>query len=662
MSFFREWRFPRRLVAVFAVLAAVTLAYVPGLHGPFVFDDEIHILNDLSIRISDLHFESLRGVVAPEGGLSLSRPLSKVTLAMNYYWSGGKGSAFGYKLTNLAIHLVNTALVYWLSLLLIRIRASRLGGSTSSGRWVPFLVAALWALHPLHLTTVLYVVQRMTILAALCVFAGMIAFIYGRQRIHEGRKHGYLLVALGAIGGLTIGMGFKENAAVLLPLLLVMEYVFFGVRSEAPAVQWKLVLFYGLTVLLPALFVVLWLTFHPGLVLDAYVTREFTLVERLLTQPRILWFYVSLLFFPDIGRFSLFHDDIPISTGWFQPWTTLVAILAIAAAVAIAILARRRYPFLSFAILWYLVGHSVESTFIGLEIAHEHRNYLPDFGIVLAAAYGLFTLANRFKRPVRLALLLAPVVTLGFVTAVRASTWATDEGIIESLVRYHPNSARGQYMLAELYAERRGDPLTALVLYLRATELAPHETGYRVKAAVLAAEMDETPGRNPHAARQASGEVDPLVLQLREQPLTPTTIHILEQLADCGNPTSKHCRTLYPQVRDWYLAVLQNPVVSDRDRARFAVHLFNWGTSRPDLDLALQAAQLGKRFAPNDLSYSLMEANVFLLRGDLDLAERLLMQIRVERADEMTNEIKGNLDTLSAAIASKRIDRESSRH
>jgi len=648
---------PGRFWLTLGLLIAVVVVYFPGLHGPFAFDDEIHIVNDPSIRISKLNLENLRTVVSPDDGLSLTRPLSRMTLAINYYLAGGNQDAFGYKLTNVGIHLINTLLVYWLALLLIKRHESVVGGHRSPNtEWIALLAAGAWSIHPLHLTSVLYVVQRMTSLAALCVFAGTIAYLYGRQRVHEHRKHGYLLMTLGAIGGSMLGFAFKENAVVLLPLLLVVELIFFRMASEATSDQRHLKLFYGLIILVPLFAAGLWMMTHPRFVLDAYVAREFTLTERLLTQPRVLWFYASLLFFPDIRRFSLFHDDIPISTGLLHPWTTLPAILALATIVVVAFLVRRKYPLVGFAILWYLIGHGIESTFIGLEIAHEHRNYLPDFAIVLASTHGLFALAARFRRPVRHALLVAPLIVLGLVTAVRANHWASDEGIIGAIARYHPSSARGQYMLAELYAEKMKDLASALEHYARAAALAPHEAGYRIKFQALIARLGSGDDQRFDSKGVLSKESESIRQQLANQPVPASTVHTLEQLVGCINDTPG-CKSLYADVREWYLAVIQNPVVSNRDRARFVVHLFNLATARHDLDLALQAVRSAQRLAPTDMTYRLMEANVYMLKSELDTAERLLLDIKATRPDIMTKENRENLEFLLAETASQRAGR-----
>jgi len=686
MKVAREWTTLKTLVVLLALSVTVIIAYYPGLHGPFVFDDQVHILADQSIRLTSATPAALARTVLADDGSAAARPLAKLSLAINFFLSGGTSSSTGYKITNLAIHLVNAGLVYCLALILIRRTATNwLDSNRLTPEWISILVAALWALHPLHLTSVLYVVQRMTSMAALFVLAGLIAFTLGRQRVQEQHRHGFTLMVAGAICGLLLGLGGKENAVAILPLMLVVEYVFFSYAAETTSNRKKLRLFYTAFVFSPVALLTAWLITHPSLILDAYAIRDFGPVERLLTESRVLWYYVSLLIVPRLGELSLYHDDIEISRGLLEPWTTSVALFSIATAIGIAFLARRRHPLLAFAILWFLIGHGIESSFIGLEIAHEHRNYLPDIGPLLALGYGLAKTAQRFRLLVRVALLLAPLATLLFVTMTLAHTWASEERIIESLARHHPASPRGQYMLAELYAKRKHDLLSALTHYRRAAALAPNETGYLIKVslttAVMKSGIDESgetkskdlyassAGNNRETGSQAHSkpglttDITPstanttlveIANRLEQQPITPITQHVLGELAPCVEQITDSCRMSYPYIKAWYLAAAKNLHLNRKQRAELVIHLFDLGANRPDLDLSMEAVELGRGIEPQDPVYLLMEANVLILRGELDTADALLQSLARYPETALTGEIRDNARVLLAQIAARR--------
>ena len=81
-------------------------------------------------------------------------------------------------------------------------------------------------------------------------------------------------------------------------------------------------------------------------VFQAYEVRPFTLVERLLTEPRVLLFYFTLLLYPIPSRLTLLHD-IEISRSLIDPWTTLATILGIILILGFAVAKARRFPLLS---------------------------------------------------------------------------------------------------------------------------------------------------------------------------------------------------------------------------------------------------------------------------------------------------------------------------
>jgi hypothetical protein len=110
----------KTLLAVLAVFVAIVVAYYPGLHGPFVIYDQVHGLSGISISITSLSAQSLtHAFLMDDGSLSI-QTIAKVGLAINFYFSKGASSAYGSKLTNLAMRLVNARLVHGLTLLLVR--------------------------------------------------------------------------------------------------------------------------------------------------------------------------------------------------------------------------------------------------------------------------------------------------------------------------------------------------------------------------------------------------------------------------------------------------------------------------------------------------------------------------------------------------------------
>ncbi len=145
--------------------------------------------------------------------------------------------------------------------------------------------------------------------------------------------------------------------------------------------------------------------------------------------------------------FALFHDDIKVSTSLIAPWTTLPALAGLVGLSMLAIVTSRKLPLVAFGIAWFLVGHSLESSFIPLELVHEHRNYLPLFGLCLlpVGLLGSWEIRPGIQKTLIVASLGAVLAYFGFVTAMRASMFGQEHLRTQLEAQFHPDSARANY-------------------------------------------------------------------------------------------------------------------------------------------------------------------------------------------------------------------------
>jgi tetratricopeptide (TPR) repeat protein len=188
---------------------------------------------------------------------------------------------------------------------------------------------------------------------------------------------------------------------------------------------------------------------------NAYINRDFTLEERLLTQARIIFQYLTNILLPGLQTPSLFHDDYMISKNIFHPWTTLISMLGIIALIIISWLSRNKIPLLSFSIAWFFIGHILESTIIPLELYFEHRNYLPILGPLLALVYFTIKALEYFTHG-RKAIMLGVVVftfLLTGTTLVNTIMWGRPVELIVGSSQEHPESARAIEALEALELE-----------------------------------------------------------------------------------------------------------------------------------------------------------------------------------------------------------------
>ena len=167
----------------------------------------------------------------------------------------------------------------------------------------------------------------------------------------------------------------KESGLLLPALILVCEATL--LRWSAPDRSSRRILaaFLGLSVAVPLLFGSYFLSRNPDLILDGYAWRDFSLGERLLTETRVLWFYLHMIVLPNLGEMGLHHDDFLISRGPLSPWTTLPALAGLLLLAGGAFALRNKQPIITFGIAFFFVGHAMESTIIPLELVFEHRNY-----------------------------------------------------------------------------------------------------------------------------------------------------------------------------------------------------------------------------------------------------------------------------------------------
>lgn len=455
-----EGRWLFAVACLLAVLAAA-LVYLPGLPGDFIFDDMPNIVQNGALHLHDLRLNSLVDAAFSSPTGSLLRPVSMLSFAFDIYFFGV--DAFWIKATNILIHLGCGILLWFVAREVLRAYC-RNGGEpigSASIAWVSLAAALIWAVHPLNLTSVLYSVQRETALAGLFTAAALFSYLAGRRREQE-RGGGLLLVWIITPFLTLLGILSKETAALLPVYVLVLEFTLLRFRGREGRTSRPAQAFLGVFLALPILAALALLLLHPYSILGGYNGRDFTLGQRLLSEARIVLDYLRWAFVPDIRQLALFHDDIAASQDLFHPLSTLFSVLTVLGLLALGFLSRRRWPLLSFGILWFFGGQLLESTVLPLELAYEHRNYLPIFGLMLGCSGTLYLVARKggWLRGA-VALTAVTVLMFGSATALRASEWSSELEFAKSEPRHHPHSPRA---LAELtwayiqYAVLEKDP------------------------------------------------------------------------------------------------------------------------------------------------------------------------------------------------------------
>jgi tetratricopeptide (TPR) repeat protein len=406
-----------------------SFAYSNTLHNQFVFDDSRIYLNP-HIRLTRLDLAGLAN--AWQKSEPRSRPLANTSFAVNYFFHQDR--VFGYHLVNIAIHIM-TGIILFL-LLKTTLDLPGLRSRYQSMGWVPFVGALLWLVHPVQSQSVTYIVQRMNSMAAMFYLLALYAYVRGRL---AGRWWWKLGCFGGAAGAGLLAFWSKE-IALTLPFFLVLYDWYFLQDLAGGWLKKHGLLVGGVLGLLVAATFFFYYGGDPlkGL-LAGYAGRDFTLTERLLTETRVVIFYLSLLFFPFPGRLNLDHD-FAISQALLAPPNTILSLAALLLLLAAAVLLARRQRLLSFGLIWFLGNLAIESTVVPLEISFEHRLYLPALFLIPAlVAFWRENLPDNYGNLLAVAVL---VLVLTFWTHQRNLVWANPVSLWSDCAAKSPAKAR----------------------------------------------------------------------------------------------------------------------------------------------------------------------------------------------------------------------------
>ena len=445
------------LVLLTFVLAGLLL-YGHTLQVPFYLDDFNNIRDKLD-AITSLSLDELINCAFKSG--MPRRPLADLSFGLNYYFHGH--NLPGYHLVNITIHVLNGMLLYIFLFKTLTLPRQRHTFQNPVG--AAMLGSLLWFANPLQIQSVTYIVQRMTSMACLFFLCSFLFYIHARQAEKTGTR--VVLLALCALTW-AFSMASKEIALTLPVLLFVYEWFFFQDLDRAWLKRKAIYVVAGLAGLLAAVYSV----YHYS-PLDFLTTislpREYTALERFLTQSRVIFAYIGLLLYPHPSRLSLNHD-ISVSHSLLDPFTTLASFAGLFAVIVLGIVTVRRHRIVSFSIIWFLANVAVEALAARIELMFEHRAYL--FSMLFFSLL-VWTVARVVSRP-RLVIWCMSGVALIFAlwTYQRNALWNDPIAFWEDAVTKAPNHYRTHANLGISYLHGKSYD-RALEAFQKALKLAP---------------------------------------------------------------------------------------------------------------------------------------------------------------------------------------------
>ncbi|MFC1837846.1 tetratricopeptide repeat protein [Thermodesulfobacteriota bacterium] len=441
-----------------SLIFTVFVIYSSNLDGPFIFDDS-RIENNPQLHLTELTPETL--LKAGFESKPKTRPVAYMSFALNYFFHGFETR--GYHLVNIFIHGLTAIFLYLL--LKTTLNLPLLQPKYDKYAFLPFVAALIWAVHPLQTQSVSYIIQRMNSMSALFYILSLYLYVNGRLNKKTVKK--WVLFFCSFLTGL-LALGSKETAATLPFFIFLYEWYFL---QDLDFSWLKKQIF-------PALFLLCFI----GVLLFGYLGknpvehiivsyggRDFTPLQRILTEFRVIFFYISLLLLPLPGRLNLDHD-FTLSTTIATPFTTAVSAGLLLVLLVIAAGSARKHRLVSFCILWFLGNLVIESSVIGLEIVFEHRNYMPSMMAVVLILVLFFPIMK--QNIVKVVFLCLVVLLFSVWTFERNRVWSDRISLWGDCAAKSPSKSRPHNNLG-VELKRQGRPHEAIDHFRQAIAIDP---------------------------------------------------------------------------------------------------------------------------------------------------------------------------------------------
>ena len=456
-----------------AVLALVASAI--GIRNGFTYDDRYIVQLNPAMHDLARWWHAFAASYWPrDWGGDGYRPLTIIAFQLEY--ALGRGSPIPFHATNILLYALVSVLVYRL-------------GAELMPQWTAWTVAALFAVHPVHVEAVANVVGQSELLVAAALLPAIVLYLRDRR---NGTLSTRTAFAIGAL--YTLGCFAKEHAVVLPATLIAAELTVLDGAApiRARLADRRLRVFYLSLALVAIAFIAVRATvlsdhgiggFQP---FTPFSSLKITRAQRMLTAVGVVPEWLRLFYWPAHLVSEYGPPDIQIAQG-LALWQLPGALLLVGV-VALGFVLRRREPVIALAIAFVCVSLLPSSNFIipaGIVLA-ERTLFLPSVGAMLALGGLLVVIARRAAsasetaavspRDLRLATIaLGAVLIAGVARSVsRTGVWKDNDTLFNHAVADAPDSYRAHYMLGA-WSFSQGRKRIGEAEYRRALNLFPYD-------------------------------------------------------------------------------------------------------------------------------------------------------------------------------------------
>lgn len=417
------------IISMVVIYILALLCYGNSLRGGFVFDDANTIVYQKQLRNINNVFDIWDSYK--------SRFIPYITFALNYKIN--QLNPFGYHLVNFALHILNSAFVFYLTSLILKSPGiSKIKNKNTN--LVPIIAAGIFVIHPIQTQAVNFISQRITLVASLFYFLTLIFYLYYRLSNELKTKTIYFCLC---VLSFVCSLFSKENSYTLSIVILMTELILFSGKIYSKK---KLVLQFLPFLLIPMFIFSLTYLGNSASPINTIVSLnmldevKITRSEYFFTELNVIRKYLSLLLFPISQNVDY---DFPIAKNFFEV-SVIFSALLISTLIYFAYVLRKKKPLLSFGILFFFAALLIESTLIPIkDVIFEHRLYLPSFGFILAC----ISICQNLKKRNLLILTILILGVFSMLTVKRNRVWLSEYSLWKDTVNKSPKKPRVHYNL-----------------------------------------------------------------------------------------------------------------------------------------------------------------------------------------------------------------------
>jgi len=420
---------PRQLIIYLLLVMAILAVYGQIIHHDFIsLDDELHVINNRRVR-EGLTVEGIKWALTTNYAGNW-QPLTWLSHMLDCQLYGL--NPMGHHWTSLQIHMANTLLLFFI--------LQQMTGAL----WRSALVAALFALHPLHVESVAWVAERKDVLST---FFGMLTIMAYLGYVRQQRLFNYMFVLL----FLCLGLMAKPMLVTFPFILILLDFwplnrfyyhnaVFQPDAGTALKRQRPLQLILEkIPLLIPVAITA---------VLTLWSQQSYKGVASLATYPLSVRIANALV--------SYVHYVVkafwPLNLAVYYPhpgdtlsmWQILGAMLLVAGVSFCTVRISKRYAYMAVGLFWYLgaLVPVIGLIQIGTQAMADRYTYIPMIGIYIIIAWGVFDLVAgwRYKRIVLTVAAGAVFSILMMVAWVQVGYWQNSRTLFRHAVDVTKNN------------------------------------------------------------------------------------------------------------------------------------------------------------------------------------------------------------------------------